>query len=383
MIYLDYNASAPLNEAAKQAMLPFLGDHSANASSLHRLGREARKAVEKAREQVAKLMGVVNPENLVFTSGGTESDVWALRGVFEEKHNPERNSLLVSSVEHPAVLDTALWLAEQGINVEYIEVDTKGCLYRLPVANQTRLVSVMAANNETGNLYNLKSMALWARREGALIHTDAVQALGKIPVDVDAWGVDFCSVSAHKIGGPQGVGALYIHPEATIAPLITGGGQESGRRSGTLNVAGIVGFGAVAEVIAPRLNERSRTMATLRDRLESKILAALDTVHVLGDLEHRLPNTSLLAVPGIKGEAIVLEMDAAGVAISTGSACSSGTGEPSSVLTAMKLSNVKIQGAIRFSVGIENTEEEMDQAVSALIQTVERLHTVAGQITNV
>tara|TARA_B100000029_G_scaffold353038_2_gene345629 strand:+ start:43 stop:1137 length:1095 start_codon:yes stop_codon:yes gene_type:complete len=364
-------------------MQPFLGERSANASSLHRLGREARDAVEQAREYVGALMGAGSPENVFFTSGGTESDVWALRGVFEQKSNTERNSLLVSTVEHPAVLDTAAYLSKHGVDVQYIEVDSTGCLYRLPVTKKTRLVSVMAANNETGNLYNLKSMALWAQREGALIHTDAVQALGKIPVNVNQWGVDFCSVSAHKIGGPQGVGALYVHPDTSIGPLITGGGQERGHRSGTLNVAGIVGFGAVAKAIAGKIDERSRRMAALRDRLESQILTALKTVHVLGDLEHRLPNTTLLTVPGIKGEAIVLEMDAVGVAISTGAACSSGSGEPSSVLTAMRLANPKIQGAIRFSVGVENTEEEMDQAANAFIQCVERLLTVAGQIENV
>ncbi len=377
MIYLDHNASAPLRPDALAAMQPFLLGAGANASSLHRLGRDAKEAIKQARAHVAGLIGAADADAIVFTSGGTESDVWALRGVFTDDVG-DRDELVVSAVEHPAVMETAVALAAAGrARVRRATVDGRGRLLPLVLGERTRLVSVMAANNETGNVYDIRHVVAAARDVGAAVHCDAVQAAGRAPVAVDDWGVDLCSISAHKIGGPQGVGALYVRPGFPLAPLITGGGQEGGMRSGTSNVAGIVGFGAAAAAVVADSAAPAR-MAALRDRFEARILDRIADVVVVGDLAHRLPNTSLLSIRGVKGEAVVFDLDAHGVAISTGSACSSGNGRVSHVVEAMSLPELDRDAVVRVSVGPETDPSSVDEAAATLEAAVRRLRNLAS-----
>jgi cysteine desulfurase len=377
MIYLDYNATAPLRREAREAMEPYLSGPRGNAASLHALGRQARAVVERARADVAAFLGTPTPESVVFTSGATESDVWALRGVFDSSTPARRNALWVTAVEHPAVLDTALSLSSRGVHVRVAPVDSLGRLIDFKIKSDTRLVAVMAANNETGNLYDVGAIAERAHAAGAMVHCDAVQLAGRLPLDVEEWGVEFCAISAHKIGGPCGVGALYIRPGTTLAPLLTGGGHENGRRSGTLNVAGIVGFAAAARAAAGELGTVIANTRELRDRMQQALIAKIPGATILGDMQRRLPNTLMLSVPGVKGEAVVVEVDANGVAIATGAACSSGSGKPSHVLSAMNLGEDVIAGALRISLGSESRAAEIDTAVDLLAMSVSRLRALA------
>ena len=373
LIYLDHNATAPLREVAREAMAPFLEGPRGNPSSLHRLGREAARAVEEARAEIATLLGAEDPGTIVFTSGATESDVWALRGAFDEGGGQGRGALVVGTTEHPAVLDTARALEQRGVPVRRVGVDERGRLLPFELEGEVRLVSLMAANNESGARHDVTSLAAQARRHGALFHTDAVQLLGRSPVEVRAWGVDLCSISSHKIGGPMGVGALYLRPGLSYPALITGGGHERGRRSGTLNVPGIVGFGAAARAVREGLARSVARQAKLRDHFEQVLAAEVSGVRFLGDHERRLPNTSLFSVPGVKGEAVVIELDAQGVALSTGAACSSGSGKPSHVLVAMGAPSEVIAGALRVSVGESTQLAEIDAAVALLSASIARL----------
>jgi len=377
MIYLDHNATAPLRKEAREAIMEFWASPRGNASSMHAAGRRAKEAIAKARIQVATLMGASDPERIVFTSGGTESDVWALKGSFAGERNPEKRHLVISAVEHPAVSETAKVLEDHGVEVYTIPVDTRGRLGDLGIHTQTGLVSVMRANNETGNLYDIEGIAAEARKVGALVHTDAVQAAGKVPLEVANWGVDLSSISAHKIGGPQGIGALYIREDLDIPAMITGGGQEFGLRSGTSNAAGIIGFGAAAEVAHIGLAQNMQHTRNLRDRFESEMQTSLPNVFVLGDLGNRLPNTSLMSIHGIKGEALVTALDAQGIAVSTGSACSSGSGSVSHVLGAMKLPKEDLEAVVRVSFGPESQEAELDEALKEIVSTAQHLRAIA------
>lgn len=355
-------------------MAPFWRGVPGNASSLHAGGRRAKEAIDEARTHVAALLGVREPSRIFFTSGGTESDVWALRGVFEsDLADAERDHLLVSAVEHPAVLETARRLARRGVRLTLAPVDRLGRLGDLAVDTRTRLVSIMAANNETGNLHDLPSIAVTTRNHGAIFHVDAVQACGKVPLELDAWGVDLASVSGHKLGGPQGVGALYLREGVSLAPLLTGGGQEGGQRSGTHNTAGIVGLGEAARLARAELSEVSARMAALRDAFEEGVRSRVPWVRRLGDRERRLPNTASLSFPGIKGEALLMAMDAEEICVSTGSACSSGSGKPSHVLVAMGLSQSQLDGALRVSLGTGTTRDEVDVAAGVLADIALRL----------
>ncbi len=379
LIYLDHNATTPLHPAVLEAMLAALRQERGNPSSLHAAGRQARAAIDEARREVALLVGVSDPAAICFTSGGSEADNHALRGVMAAVEAGQMGRLAISAVEHPAVRETAADLARRGVPVDELPVDHRGRLRRLNLAQGTRLVSVMAANNETGNLYDMKAVSAAAHAIGALVHTDAVQAAGKVPVDLQSWDVDLASLSAHKLGGPQGIGALYVRPELRLDALITGGGQEGGRRSGTENTAAIVGFGVAARLARGELTERASRSRRQRDGFEAHVLAQVPQVQIQGDRHNRLPNTSSMSILGITGEAMVMRLDAMGLAAATGSACSSGSGKPSPVLVAMGLADRDIQGALRVSVGWNTTDAEVERAATAVVAAAKALFALAPE----
>ncbi|ALC17991.1 cysteine sulfinate desulfinase/cysteine desulfurase [Desulfuromonas soudanensis] len=370
-VYLDHNATTPVDSEVLEAMLPFLKENWGNPSSIHALGRASRTPLENARRQVAQMLNCT-ARRILFTGSGSEADNLAIRGILPCR--PGRH-LITSAVEHPAVLQTCLGLGREGYEVTVLPVDGQGrvCPESLAEALRpdTALVSIMLANNETGTLQPVAELAAVARRRKVPFHTDAVQALGKIPLDVEELGVDLLSLSAHKIGGPKGVGALYVRSGLELAPLITGGGQEHGLRSGTENVAGIVGFGKACEVALRRLNagEMAR-LAHLRDRLEAGICYLLPDARRNGPEEDRLPNTLNLTLPEIRGESLVLSLDRRGVFFSSGSACKSGNPEPSPALLAMGLSVEEAHCAVRFSLGTGNSAEDIDYVLSALEKTL-------------
>jgi cysteine desulfurase len=375
MIYLDHNATAPLLPEVLEAMLPWLRGVSGNASSLHAVGRRAKEAVEAARVDVGALVGG-DPAGVHFCSGGTEADVWALRNAFPEP--AVGGSMIISAVEHPAVRNTAAALAAEGVLVREIDVDSNGRLRPFEMGLGTGLVAVMAANNETGNLHPVAEIAKEAAKLGAWMHSDLVQAAGKVPVNVDGWGLTTAALSAHKLGGPQGVGALWVRPGTRLAPMITGGGQEGGARSGTENVAGIVGFGAAARRALLVLDEQRIRLGRLRDEMSRRITAAVPGTQQLGDPQARLPNTLSLAFRGLAGEALVMRLDAVDVAASTGSACSSGSGKPSHVLLAMGLPAWQIKGAVRLSLGATTTKADAETATQAVISAAIALQAISA-----
>ncbi|MFH1144713.1 MAG: cysteine desulfurase NifS [Candidatus Eisenbacteria bacterium] len=381
-IYLDHNATTPLDPLVLDEMLPYLRDRFGNASSVHEAGREARRAVEQARERVAALIHA-DPAEIVFTSGGTEADNHALRGVFAKggRDGDERPHLITSAIEHPAVLNTAQMLEKRGYGVTYLPVDARGRIDVAAVAgairSETRLISVMLANNEVGTLQPVAELAPQARERKILLHTDGVQALGRIAIDVRALGVDLLSMSSHKIYGPQGVGALFIRRGVSVGPLIVGGHQERRRRGGTENVAGIVGFGKACELCGQGLEQNAARTAALRDRLEQAILRRIPHATINGHPTHRLPNTLNAAFRFVEGEALLINLDFEGVAVSTGSACSSGDLKPSHVLIAMGISPVDAHGSLRFSLGRTTTEAEIDAALEVLVRVVERVRSMS------
>jgi cysteine desulfurase len=341
---------------------------------VHAPGREARKAVDEARERIASAVGA-RPEEIVFTSGGTEADNLAIKGAAWHMREQGRDGIAVGSIEHHAVLDPARWLARQGFRVTEIPVDSAGVV-RLDVLtaavdSKTGIVSVMWANNEVGTIEPVAECARLAREAGALFHTDAVQALPWL--GVQAGVADLMSLAGHKIGGPKGVGALVVRRGVKIQPLMHGGGQERDVRSGTYNVAGIVGFGAAVSDWAAKRAAHAERVRALRDALQERLLGALDGVRVNGHPEERLPNNLHLCVEGIDGESLILLLDAAGVATSQGSACSSGAAEPSHVLAAMGVPREAAKGALRLTLGPETTDAEIDAAGTAIIEAVGRL----------
>ncbi|MDE2139782.1 MAG: cysteine desulfurase, partial [Gammaproteobacteria bacterium] len=364
-IFLDHNATTPLEPRVLDAMLPLLRGTHGNPASVHRFGREARVALDRARAQVAALVNA-QPPQVMFTSGGTEADNLALRGAV---HAAPRSRLLVSSIEHAAVQETADALAKDGWAVERIPVDSE-CRVDLPALEKlldggARLVSVMLANNETGAIQDVCAAAGLAHARGALLHTDAIQAAGKMPVDFTALGADLMTLSAHKLNGPRGVGALIRNRRVDLVPQITGGGQEQGLRGGTENLAGIVGFGAAAELARLELNARSRHLRALRDRLEAQ-LQQLSGVRIFAAHAERLPNTVQFAIAGYAGEWLVMELDRRGFAVSSGSACHSASGRPSHVLLAMGCDAAVARSAVRVSLGIENSVADVDALLAAL-----------------
>ena len=365
-IYLDHNATTPLDERVLEAMRPWLMGARGNPSSVHRPGRAAHAALETARTQVAALVNA-EPTQVIFTAGGTEADNLALKGVCADTPS---GRLLVGSIEHAAVQGPAEALAKQGWSVGTLPVDGEGryhaeALKHLTTKQDVHLVTAMLANNETGVLQDVKALADIAHAAGALMHTDAVQAAGKIPVDFKALSVDLMTLSAHKINGPRGVGALLRDRRVDLVPLVHGGGQEEDLRAGTENLAGIVGFGAAAELAQKELGARARHARSLRDRLEAG-LAGIAGLRVFSAAAERLPNTSQFAIPALAGEWLVMELDRRGIAVSSGSACHSGSDPPSHVLLALGVEPMLAKGALRVSFGLGNTEADVDACLAAL-----------------
>jgi cysteine desulfurase len=378
-IYFDHNATTPLDPAVAETMTRVMTEEFGNASSVHHFGQRAKAVLDEARSSVAALIGA-EPSEVVFTSGGTEADNFALRGVAEALEPTGRKHLIASSIEHEAVLVTLRALARRGWKVTLLPVDTTGIVkpeaLEQAMTPDTALVSVMHANNEIGTIQPVADCARIAHAHGALMHTDAVQSIGKIPVDVRTLGVDLLSLSAHKFNGPKGVGALWIKRGARITSILTGGKHERSRRAGTENVPGVAGLGAAARLAAKKLTTEAPRLAALRDRLESDILARVSGTAVNGAREARVPNTTNISFDSVEAESLLIALDLEGVAVSTGSACSSGTLEPSHVLRAMGLPSPRTQNSIRLSLGAGNTDDEVDFVVSQLPGIVEKLRSL-------
>ena len=376
-IYLDNNATTPVKPEVLEAMLPFYREQFGNPSSVHWAGRMVSGAIEKAREQVAALLNC-SPAEVIFLSCGSEGDNFAIKGTAEALRD-KGNHIITTSVEHPAVLETCEYLEKQGFEVTYLKVDSDGMLdldeLEAAITDKTILISVMWANNETGNLYPIEEIGRIARRHKVRFHTDAVQAIGKVPVDVQRAQVDMLVLSGHKIGAPKGVGAMYLRRGTRITRFMHGGHQERNRRAGTHNVAGIVGLGVACELARKNQAADYASVRRLRDKLEQGILATVPHVklncHPNPDL--RLPNTLNVSFDYIEGESLLLFFDMKGIAASSGSACTSGSLEPSHVMRAMGVDIVLAHSSIRFSLGPDNTEEEIDYILSELPPIVQRL----------
>ena len=367
-IYLDHAATTPVSKAVLDAMLPFFTECPGNASAVYATGREARKAVEEARKQVAAAIGA-EPREILFTGGGSESDNQAVKGTAFALMDKGKH-IITTAVEHPAVLNSCSWLEKQGFEVTYLMPDREGWIdpekARQAVRKDTVLISVMAANNEIGTIEPVAEIGQIAREKGVVFHIDAVQAVGAMPVDVNAWNADLLSLSAHKFNGPKGVGALYIRRGTRIDSLIHGGEQERGLRAGTENTAGIVGLGKAIEIAAATLEENAEKTRRLRDRLTEGILSSVPDAFLNGPKEGRLPNNCSVRFGRIDGEALLLRLDLAGIAGSAGSACTAGSQEISHVLKAVGLNDEEAKSSLRLTVGPENTEQEIDEAVAAV-----------------
>jgi cysteine desulfurase len=380
-VYLDNSATTAMAAEVIEAMLPYFADEIGNAQSVHSFGQRAKAAVEKARREVAALINAA-PNEIVFLSGGTEADNLAVRGI-AEAHGDRGRHIITTKIEHPAVLATCEALEGTGYRVTYLPVSRSGLVsiddIRQAISEDTILISVMLANNETGTIQPIEEIAgvvAEARARGLdhlHFHTDAVQAVGKIPVDVNRLGVDLLSLSGHKIHGPKGIGALYVRKGTRLTKLLYGGHHERDRRAGTENVPGIVGLGRAAGLARTQLDERINRMRELRDYLEQEVISRFPEVRVNGDRQQRVPNVSNVSFGGIDGESLLIALDLKGIAVSTGSACASGSLEPSHVLQALGLTRDEVRGSLRFSLGAYTTREEIDYAVFVLVETVARL----------
>ncbi|MGE5529277.1 MAG: cysteine desulfurase NifS [Patescibacteria group bacterium] len=379
-IYLDHAATTPVDPRVVEAMIPYFTDNFGNPSSIHWFGREGRNALDRARAETARLLGAADPSEIVFTGGGSEADNLAVKGAARALADKGRH-VITSAIEHHAVYDAVGALGREGFRVTYLPVDPDGLVspddLRRALADDTILVSVMHANNEVGTIEPIKELAAVAHERGALFHTDAVQSVGSIPVDVRELGVDLLSLSAHKFYGPKGVGALYVRRGVRLAQLIHGGGQERNRRAGTENVAGIVGLAAALRLAVEDLPERAGRLAALRDRLIEGIPAAIEHVRLNGHRTRRLPGNANFSFEFVEGESLLLNLDLAGVAASSGSACTSGSLEPSHVLLGMGLCHEVAHGSLRFTLGRENTEEDVDHVLSIMPGIVGRLRAMS------
>jgi len=378
-VYLDYAATTPTHPDVVKAMLPYLNDAFGNPSSMHSFGQEAKRAVEEARETIAALIGAKNDE-IVFTSGGTEADNFALKGVaYANEHRG--NHIITSSIEHHAVIEPLKSLERQGFKVTYLPVDQYGMVdpqdVRKAVSEKTILISVMHANNEIGTIEPIAEMGRIAKERGVYLHTDAVQTVGHIPVDVNELGVDLLSMSAHKLSGPKGVGALYIRKGTKVAPFMHGGEQEQRRRASTENVPGIVGFGKAADIAQNEMRAEVERLTLLRDQLIKGLLERIDNMQLNGHPSKRLPNNVNVSIQFVEGESMLLSLDMEGIAASTGSACSSSTLTPSHVLLALGLQPEQAHGSLRFTLGRETTKEEIGRVLEALPPIVAKLRAMS------
>ncbi|MFQ5675053.1 MAG: cysteine desulfurase NifS [bacterium] len=374
-IYLDHSATTPVDPQVLEAMLPYFSSRFGNASSVHAFGQDAKVALEEARRQIAALLKA-EPSEIVLTSGGTEADNWAIKGA-AYFHKSEKKHIVTSAVEHHAVLYTCKYLEKSGFEVTYIPVDQFGKVEPERVAREIRddtcLVSVMHGNNEVGTVNPVREIAAIAKERGVLFHTDAVQTFGKIPIDVNEMNIDLLTISGHKIYGPKGIGALYMRRGLQIEKFLHGGRHERDRRAGTENIPGAVGLGKAAEICAPRMAADSERLNQLTDKLYLKISATIENVHLNGPEAQRVPGILNLSFDGVESDSLLLSLDLEGIAVSNGSACSSGTIEPSHVLKAMKLPKNLANSALRFSLGRDNISEEVDFTVEALEEIVSRL----------
>jgi len=377
-IYLDNNATTQVAPEVLEAMVPYLHELYGNPSSAHSFGGQVGRKIREAREQVAPLLGAL-PEEIIFTSCGTESDNAAVRSALATQ--PEKRHIVTSRVEHPAIKSLCTHLSNQGYRVTEIPVDGEGHLdmerYEKSLMPDTAIVSLMWANNETGVIFPVEKAAELARERGILFHTDAVQVAGKMPINMGKSPIDMLSISGHKLHAPKGVGALYLRKGTKFSPFLIGGHQERGRRGGTENTASIIGLGKACELAAVRIEEENKRVKQLRDKLENQILARVPNSRVNGDLSLRLPNTSNISFEFVEGEAILLMMDEFGICASSGSACTSGSLQPSHVLRAMGVPFTMAHGSIRFSLSIYTTEEDIDFVIEKVPPIIERLRNLS------
>ena len=374
--YLDNNATTRVTPEVIEVMLPYFTDHYGNGSSMHSFGEHVSRAIRIARGQVQSLVGAEHDHEIIFTSGGTESDNLAILSALEA--SPRRREIITSTVEHPAILALCAHLEKsKGITVHRIGVDKNGRLdldaYRAALSDRVAIVSLMWANNETGAIFPVEALAEEAKAVGALFHTDAVQAVGKIPVDLKSTAIDMLSLSGHKFHAPKGIGALYVRRGVRFKPVFKGGQQERGRRPGTENTPGIVGLGAAADLALRYLPDEQTRVRALRDRLEKGVMQRVERTILMSGTNERLPNTATIAFEFIEGEAILLHLSRAGIAASSGSACSSGSLEPSHVLRAMDIPFTAAHGAIRFSLSRENSDRDVDRVLEVVPEVIAKL----------
>jgi len=382
-VYLDYNATTPIDPRVLEEMMPYLGEHFGNPSSIHSFGRKGKEALDNAREQVALLISA-SPREIFFTSGGSESANFAIKGTAISCGNEKKNHLITTKVEHECVLESFKYLQKQGFDVTYLGVNKEGALdldeLRDSISDKTILVSCMYANNETGVIFPIEQIAEIVKEKGVVFHTDAVQAAGKIDIDLKKIPADLLSISAHKFYGPKSVGALFIRDsfseKISLAPLIHGGGQERGKRAGTENVAGIVGLGKASSLASGEMNTDESRVRHLRDKLYKGLISEVPDIKMNGTMDNMLWNTLNLTIQGVQGESLAINLDIEGVAVSTGSACSEGAVDPSHVLSAMGLSRQESASSIRISLGRFTTEEDVDYTAQIFPRVVERIRRV-------
>jgi len=382
-IYLDYNATTPIDPRVLEEMMPYLTEYYGNPSSIHSFGRKGKEALDKAREQVSLLISA-NPKEIIFTSGGSESANFAIKSTALKGLSDNKNHLITTKVEHECVLESFMFLERQGFEVTYLDVDSDGLIdldeLRDSIKDNTALVSCMYANNETGVIFPVEKIAEIVKERGALFHTDAVQAAGKIDIDINKIPADLLSISAHKFYGPKSVGALFVRDSLSqnisLAPLIHGGGQERGKRSGTENVPGIVGLGVASAIAIEEMENDQVKIRNLRDGLLQSLKQNIKDIKLNGSIENMLGNTLNLSILGAVGESLTMNLDIEGVAVSTGSACSEGAVDPSHVLSAMGLSREEAASSIRISLGRFTEQEDIDYAASVFPKVVDRIRQV-------
>lgn len=379
---MDYSATTPVAPEVLEAMLPYFSEKFGNASSLYSLGLEAKEALEESRAKVAALI-CAQPEEIIFTSGGTESDNLAIKGIgYRSKEKGKGNHIITSSIEHPAILETCRKLKTQGFDITYLPVTKDGLVdpgtVESAIRKETILISIMHANNEIGTIQPLEEIGEIAAEKDVFFHTDAVQTAGKIPIDVNGIGLDILSISAHKLYGPKGVGALYVRKGTRLDSIVQGGGHERGLRSGTENVAGIVGLARAADLARQEMASEAKRLTDLRDKLAKMVLASVKDAWINGTMKKRLPGNLNFGFRYVEGESLLLFLDSKGVSVSTGSACSSKKLEPSHVLMSLGLKPEECHGSLRITMGRSNTEEDLDYVSRSITEAVERFRSISA-----